>query len=124
MRRVLRDNASLVVDDRSVPEDDFVDECMNTLDRYHDESHVRQYRPSEWASLLEEAGFRPETVEPYSRHRPLSSLTEGVSKANVQGIHDGLDRLDRRQREALNLVEVDGQMYINHWYVMLSARKV
>ena len=73
--------------------------------------------------LLREAGFRLETVEPYTRHRPLSSLTQGVSEANVQGIRDELDRLDEGQREALNLVEVDGLTYINHWYVMLAARK-
>ena len=123
MRRVLCDHGRVVIDDRSVPEDDFVDECMNALDRYHDESHIRQYRPSKWALLLREAGFRLETVEPYTRHRPLSSLTQGVSEANVQGIRDELDRLDEGQREALNLVEVDGLTYINHWYVMLAARK-
>jgi ubiquinone/menaquinone biosynthesis C-methylase UbiE len=40
MKRVLRAGGRLVIDDRSVPEDDFVDERMNELDRLHDESHV------------------------------------------------------------------------------------
>ncbi|MBU0494417.1 MAG: class I SAM-dependent methyltransferase [Chloroflexi bacterium] len=53
MRRVLRPGGRLVIDDRSVPEDDFVDACMNQLDHYHDESHVRQYRPAEWRQMLE-----------------------------------------------------------------------
>ncbi|MCL5677227.1 MAG: methyltransferase domain-containing protein [Firmicutes bacterium] len=57
MRRVLRAGGKLVIDDRSVPEDDSVDACMNELDRYHDESHVREYRPTEWRRMLQELGL-------------------------------------------------------------------
>jgi ubiquinone/menaquinone biosynthesis C-methylase UbiE len=121
MRRVACDGGRLVIDDRSVPEDDFVDERMNELDRLHDESHVRQYRPSEWQRMLEEAGFVVQTVEPYARHRPLTSLTDGVSTENIQKIHALLDGLTSDQRQALNLAERQGQLYLNHWYVMISA---
>jgi ubiquinone/menaquinone biosynthesis C-methylase UbiE len=123
MRRVLSAGGRLVIDDRSVPEDDFVDACMNQLDRYHDESHVRQYRPSEWRQMLEALGFAVEAVEPYIKHRPLTSLTDRVSQENVRRIHKTLDQLDDSQREALNLVEAAGQLYLNHWYVMVSARR-
>lgn len=123
MRRVLSAGGRLVIDDRSVPEDDFVDACMNQLDRYHDESHVRQYRPSEWRQMLEALGFAVEAVEPYIKHRPLTSLTDRVSQENVRRIHETLDQLDDFQREALNLVEIDGWLYLNHWYVMVAARK-
>jgi ubiquinone/menaquinone biosynthesis C-methylase UbiE len=51
MRRVLRIGGKVIIDDRSVPEDDFLDACMNLLDTYHDESHVRQYRASEWQQM-------------------------------------------------------------------------
>jgi ubiquinone/menaquinone biosynthesis C-methylase UbiE len=123
MRRVLRTGGRLVIDDRSVPEDDFVDACMNELDWYHDESHVRQYRPSEWLNMLGEAGFAVEVVEPYTQHRSLAvSLLRGVSDANAARIHARLDALSDEQRRALNLSEVDGEMRINHWYVMLAAR--
>ncbi len=123
MKRVLRPDGRLVIDDRSVPEDDFVDDCMNALDRYHDESHVRQYRPSEWRKLLDGAGLIAEAVEPYVKHRPLTSLTDGVSPENVRRVYALLERLNASQREVLKLVEVDGQLHINHWYIMLSARK-
>lgn len=123
MKRVLPEGGRLVLDDRSVPEDDFVDACMNELDRYHDESHVREYRPSEWRRMLEELGFLLEEVVSYTRHRPLTSLTEGVSQENVQRIREVLDRLSVAQKEALNLVDVDGQPYLNHWFVMISAKK-
>ena len=123
MKRVLRPLGSgrLVIDDRSVPEDDFVDECMNELDRLHDESHVRQYRPSEWVRMLKEAGFAVETVEPYTRHRPLTSLTEGVSPENVRRIQAMVDGLNDGQKQAMHVVEQDGQLYLDHWYVMIGA---
>src|SRR5512147_1971187 len=74
MTRVLKPGGRLVVDDRSVPEDDFVDATLNRLDVLHDRSHVREYRPSEWHSMLQEAGCTAEVVEPYTKHRPLSAF--------------------------------------------------
>ena len=123
MHRVLRAGGRLVIDDRSVPEDDFVDVCMNRLDRYHDESHVREYRPSEWQQLLEDHGFAVAAIEGYVRHRPLSALTTDVSPENVRRIHAVLDGLTPEQRAALNLRDVDGQPHLNHWYLMISGTK-
>jgi ubiquinone/menaquinone biosynthesis C-methylase UbiE len=121
MRRVLCKGARLVIDDRSVPEDDFVDERMNHLDCLHDESHVRQYRPSAWTRMLTQAGFAVESVELYTKHRPLTSLTDGVSTETVQRIHAIVGGLNDDQRKTLNLVEKEGQLYLNHWYILLSA---
>jgi len=104
MKRVLRKDGRLVIDDRSVPEDDLVDACMNDLDRLHDESHVRQYRPSEWQAMLQESGFVVQSIEPYAKHRPLTSLTDGVSLENVRKIHSILDGLDAGRREKMNSV--------------------
>ena len=123
MHRVLRVGGRLVIDDRSVPEDGFVDECMNRLDRYHDESHVREYRPSEWQQLLEDRGFAVEAVEVYVKHRPLTAFTEDVSPENVRGIYEVLNGLTADQQTALNLREVDGQPHLNHWYVTIAGTK-
>jgi ubiquinone/menaquinone biosynthesis C-methylase UbiE len=124
MRRLLRPGGRLVIDDRSVPDDDFVDACMNKLDWYHDESHIRQYRPQEWRKMLEDGGFAVEIMEPYIQHRPLTSLTDGVTPENVRKIEKMLARLNDEEREKLNLVERDGELYLNHWYVMLAARRL
>lgn len=121
MRRVLVPGGRIVIDDRSVPEDDFVDRCMNQLDVYHDESHVREYRASEWVVMLEQAGFGVEAVETYIKHRPLTSLTKGVSPENVRKIEETLATLTPSQRDAFNLIEKDGELYINHWFVMVAG---
>ena len=123
MHRVLRVGGRLVIDDRSVPEDDFVDACMNRLDRLHDASHVREYRPSEWRHALEGGGFTVETVECYTRHRPLTALTADVSPENVRGIQAVLDRLTPAQREAMSLREVEGELRLTHWYVLVGCAK-
>ena len=111
----------LVIDDRSVPEDDFLDRCMNLLDTLHDESHVREYRPSEWKQMLEETGFQIDVAETYIKHRPLTSLTNDVSEENARKIQNTLDSLGDSQKEAFNLIEQNGDLYINHWFVMIAA---
>jgi ubiquinone/menaquinone biosynthesis C-methylase UbiE len=124
MQRALRRGGRLVIDDRSVPEDDFLDQCMNLLDTFHDESHIREYRPGEWRRMLEEIGFHVETIEPYIQHRPLTSLTRDVSAEHLNKIHDTLNRLTPRQREQFHLVEQNGELYLNHWYVLISTVKL
>ncbi len=123
MRRVLRHGGRLVIDDRSVPEDDFADTTINRLDWLHDHSHVRQYRPSEWRNLMHEAGFLVEVVEPYTKHRPLSAFTNGVEPESIIEIERIVAGLNEAQCAALNATEKDGEVYLNHWYVMVVGVK-
>ena len=124
MRRVLRPGGRLVIDDRSVPEDDEVDCLMNTLDTLHDESHVRQYRPSEWSAMLEEAGFLVESVEPFALDRPLSALKRDAPAASAAEIDRVMAGLTERQRSVMQVAERDGQLHHLHFFVMIAAVKV
>ena len=123
MSRTLRPGGMLLIDDRSVPEDDWIDETMHRLDCLHDESHVRQYRASRWLALLERAGLFVEAVEPYTKHRPVTALTERVSSKNVAEIHAILDDLSSEERSKLQLETVDGEDRSTHWYIMIAALK-
>ena len=123
MRRVLRPGGRLVIDDRSVPEDDFVDATLNRLDWLHDHSHIREYRPGEWRSMMQAAGCHVEVIEPYIKHRPLSAFTSGVEPESVAEIERIVAGLNEGQRTALNVVKKDGEIYLNHWYVMAVGVK-
>lgn len=123
MVRVLTPGGRLIIDDRSVPEDDFADATLNRLDWLHDHSHVRQYRASEWRSMMQDAGCRIEVIETYTRHRPLSAFTNGVEAADVAEIESIVAGLNETKRAALNVTEKDGEIYLNHWYVTVVGVK-
>jgi len=73
--------------------------------------------------MLAACGLVVESVEAFTRHRPLSALTDGVSSENVAGIHRVLGGLTDEQRMSLNLVDVNGRPHLNHWYVLIVGRK-
>lgn len=123
MKRVLKAGGRLVIDDRSVPEDNFVDATMNRLDWLHDHSHVREYRASEWERMLVETGFAVEVIEPYAKHRPLSSLTEKADPEDAAEIRRIVAWLTDSQCAAMSVAQKDGETYTNHWYVMIAGVK-
>jgi ubiquinone/menaquinone biosynthesis C-methylase UbiE len=121
MRRVLRPGGRLVIDDRSVPEDDEVDETMNRLDTLHDRSHVREYRPSEWRTMLADAGFGVETIEPFALLRPISALHRDAPPEDCAAIDRTMSELTERQRSVMGVSERDGQLWHLHFFVMIAA---
>ena len=123
MARVMRPGGRVVIDDRSIPEDDFVDIYMNQLDTLHDHSHVRQYRPSEWTDMLTSAGLIAQQVIPYHRQRPLSSLTQHASADDIANMVAIVSSLDDEQRRAMNVEYRDSEWHLNHWFVLVSAVK-
>ena len=50
------------------------------------------------------------------------SLTRDVSKDDERKIHSTLNNLTASQKAAFNLVEQNGELYLNHWYVLISAQ--
>ena len=65
--------------------------------------------------MLKEAGFFIEVIEPYIRHRSLSSLTANVEPENVAQIEAIIAGFNDSQRAARNVVEKDSEIYTNHW---------
>lgn len=121
MRRVLRFTGRLLIDDRSVPEDDDVDRLMDELDRLHDPSHVRQHRLSQWRHLLESAGFAIDREELYTRLRPVSALTDGVEPEQRAQIEQIFATLTDAQREKLGVTGAGESLQSRHWYVMIAG---
>jgi ubiquinone/menaquinone biosynthesis C-methylase UbiE len=55
--RVLRPGGRLLLIDSVAPEDPTLDTFLNCFELLRDASHVRDWRPSEWVAMLEDAGF-------------------------------------------------------------------
>ena len=73
--------------------------------------------------MMHVAGCRTELIEPYTQQRPLSAFTRGVeleSAAEIERISAGLKEA---HRAALNVTEKDGEIYLNHWQVMIVSVK-
>jgi len=124
IHRVLKPGGWLLIDDRSAPEDQSVDDIMHQLDRLHDPSHVRQYRLSTWRDLLSRGGFELQSLSTYTQHRPIASLTRGVSPSDARRIEQIVASAPEQARRLMNVERREGTTYLNHWYLMLAARKV
>jgi ubiquinone/menaquinone biosynthesis C-methylase UbiE len=58
MARVAKSGARIVVVDSTSPQDPALDRQWNHIEKLRDPSHVRNYTPSEWRSMLADAGLR------------------------------------------------------------------
>lgn len=121
--RVLKPNVILAIDDRISPENDFLDKTMNSLDKLHDNSHVREYRHSEWMKMLINAKFEVIQTESYIRHRPITAFTESVDSDSTKKIMDIIHSFNNEQQNLMNLQFIKGEFYTNHWFSMFIAKK-
>jgi ubiquinone/menaquinone biosynthesis C-methylase UbiE len=124
MNRVLKPQGILIIDDRSIPEDKEIDQIMNSLDTLHDSSHIREYNSKEWMIMLKANGFEIVSTEMYIKHRPLSAFTDHVDPENVQKIYEIIDHLTKIQKNSLNLKKIKGELYLNHWFIMIKVKKI
>jgi ubiquinone/menaquinone biosynthesis C-methylase UbiE len=58
MARVAKPSARIVIVDSASPEDASLDRQWNHIEKLRDPSHVRNYTPSEWRSMLADASLR------------------------------------------------------------------
>ena len=61
-RRLLKDDGVFVISDIMAREDYAQDTFLQTIELLRDPSHVRDYRISEWRSMLSAAGFSSELL--------------------------------------------------------------
>lgn len=61
--RVLRPGGRMVLIDTIAPEDPALDTFENTIEFLRDNSHVRNWRASEWLQMLATTGFKSEVID-------------------------------------------------------------
>ena len=85
---------------------------------------MREYNAKEWDSMLNSNGFEVISSEMYIQHRPLSTLTNQVDEENIAKIEEIINNLTSQQKNVFNLRMINGETYLNHWYIMIKAQKV
>jgi ubiquinone/menaquinone biosynthesis C-methylase UbiE len=63
MARVVKPGGRVVVVDTTVPEDKTLDDEINYIEKLRDPSHVQNYSPSKWQTMLKSAGLQIVSAE-------------------------------------------------------------
>jgi ubiquinone/menaquinone biosynthesis C-methylase UbiE len=74
--RILKTGGKVVVVDAVSPEEPAIDRFLNEIETLRDPSHGRNYRISEWLSLLAAAGFTASLVRSWSIPLDIPSWTQ------------------------------------------------
>ncbi|OIO01210.1 MAG: SAM-dependent methyltransferase [Desulfovibrionaceae bacterium CG1_02_65_16] len=113
-RRVLKPGGSLVVIDVIAPEAPVADTLLQTVELLRDPSHVRDYRVSEWAVMLQAAGFSaPETdMWPLPMDFAAWLARMETSELRAKAVRDVLAKAAEEARRHFH-VEADGSFSLD-----------
>ena len=75
VKRVLKPGGVFVIIDITAPESPLHDSTLQAVELLRDGSHVRDYRPSEWTAMLEDAGFAQERVSDWKLEMKFDEWT-------------------------------------------------
>lgn len=123
MVRVLKVGGRLVIDDRSVPEDEEADSLINRLDVLHDPSHVRDRSPCEWSSLIRSTGLDMLGIRPYRKRMPLSHFTDMVDPPTESAMRDLVMGASESVKKVVRLEVSDECVMLDNFFVLISAVK-
>jgi ubiquinone/menaquinone biosynthesis C-methylase UbiE len=101
--RVLRPGGLMVVIDVVAPENPVLDTPLQVIEFLRDPSHVRNYRASEWSSMLRAAGFQTPSVDRWKLALEFRSWVAriGTSVARVAALEAVFADLSEEARRYL-----------------------
>lgn len=125
--RVLRPGGRFVLFDNMAPEDEEFDAFLQRFERWRDPSHVRAYRPSEWAAMLAAAGLAVENLGPLERKvYPFDDWTarQGVDPETKHDLERWLLAAPPACSEFFRITAEDGRLQtLEAMFGLLSARR-
>ncbi|MHA4869735.1 class I SAM-dependent methyltransferase [Duganella sp. PWIR1] len=75
IKRVLKPRGVVVIIDITAPETPLHDTTLQAVELLRDGSHVRDYRPSEWLRMLDDAGLKAERVNDWKLQMKFDEWT-------------------------------------------------
>ncbi len=108
--RVLKPGGKLVLVDSTSPEDPEADALLHEIETLRDPSHMRNYRISEWTTLLNEAGFTLQQAREWGLFLDIPSWTRRMRTppASVATIEQLMRTASPATRARLGIAEQDG----------------
>jgi SAM-dependent methyltransferase len=130
MCRVLRPNGRLLINDTIASESASVDDELNEIEKLRDPSHVRNYRVSEWQSMVLSRGLSvshveinhyTENGEPMEFHSWTRRI--GTPEANLGTLYDRMVNASEVLMQELEMQCVDGTVTFKLPQLTLLAKK-
>ena len=123
MRRVVRSEGTLIVIDAVALESPLCDTLLQTVELLRDASHVRDYRVSEWAAMLDQAGFTAPRTDDWTLTMDFASWVARMRtpELRVQAIRDVLDRAPLEARQAMR-IQADGSFDLSVAWMQAQPR--
>jgi ubiquinone/menaquinone biosynthesis C-methylase UbiE len=126
MHRVLRSGGKLVLCDSAAPEDPDPFAWQQDTERLRDPSHVRNYSPTEWRRMTEEAGFRVDRVD--TTHRSYLTFsdwvrTSGSDAATVAILRERFLEAPRDVRDAFQITPDGDEIHFSWMLAIILARR-
>lgn len=119
--RVLRPGGRLVVIDNVAPEDDQLDQFINSLEQLRDPSHVRCLKVSEWERQMGEAGLRFELVSRFSSARDVAQWLQMAGASEAVGA-EVRDRLAQASQPARAHFAITPDSFVLHKATMVGRK--
>ena len=121
--RVLRPGGTLVVIDVVAPEPALLDTTLQTLELLRDRSHVRNYRASEWRSMLNLPGLTNAVSDSWKLPLEFDSWVRRIATParRVEALRTVLDDLPAEARKYF-AVAADGSFISDALWIEVSKR--
>jgi len=99
--RVLQPGGTFIAIDVLAPESPLLDTVLQTLEILRDESHVRDYRGSEWCAMFEAAGFAAPQTDRWKLPMEFDAWVAriGTSPPRIDALQVVIDALPREARD-------------------------